>query len=273
MLVNIGSVEGELPLALQSSYAATKSGVLSLGRTRNEELRLAGKGDSIKVGTILPWAVDTPWWHHSANYTGHAPRMVAMDDTTIVVDARPRAPGGRRGARSHRTGSRRARAAGCLPTWSSGNPRRRRRQRPPPARSTTPSRRSRLWTEGSGSGCGARKPSAGERWMRSTVGTHRSERQRAVKPFPAGIQHAEDGSNAGRGSAWIRCRGQGRHTTARTAPRCTECSPATGSRLGRAGTPLRAAEIRERSRCLRPRGIPPPTAPLTPRTRRERLPR
>ena len=35
----------------------------------------------------MPWAVDTPWWTHAANYTGHAPRMAAMDDPSIVVDA------------------------------------------------------------------------------------------------------------------------------------------------------------------------------------------
>ncbi|WP_345801994.1 hypothetical protein AAIB33_02490 [Microbacterium sp. AZCO] len=36
---------------------------------------------------MMPWAVDTPWWIHAANYTGHAPRMAAMDDPSIVVDA------------------------------------------------------------------------------------------------------------------------------------------------------------------------------------------
>ena len=34
--------------------------------------------DDIEVGTIMPWAVDTPWWTHAANYTGHAPRMAMM---------------------------------------------------------------------------------------------------------------------------------------------------------------------------------------------------
>lgn len=87
ILVNIGSVESSVPLAYQSSYAATKAGVLSLGRSLNEELRLAGLDDTIKVGTIMPWAVDTPWWVHAANYTGHNPRMLAMDDPSVVVDA------------------------------------------------------------------------------------------------------------------------------------------------------------------------------------------
>ena len=89
-LINVGSIDSEVPLAYQASYAATKAAVLSLSRSLNEELRLCGD-DAIKVGTIMPWAVDTPWWTHAANYTGHAPRMAAMDDPEIVIDAIVRA--------------------------------------------------------------------------------------------------------------------------------------------------------------------------------------
>jgi short-subunit dehydrogenase len=85
-LINIGSIDSEVPLAYQSSYAATKAAVLSLSRSLTEELRIAGY-DDIKIGTIMPWAVDTPWWTHAANYTGHAPRMAAMDDPQLVIDA------------------------------------------------------------------------------------------------------------------------------------------------------------------------------------------
>src|SRR5690554_882693 len=87
VLINIGSVDSHVPLAYQSSYAASKAAVLSLSRTLNEELRIVGENDTIKVGTILPWAVDTPWWTHAANYTGHAPRMAAMEDPEPVVEA------------------------------------------------------------------------------------------------------------------------------------------------------------------------------------------
>ena len=86
-LVNIGSVESEVPLAYQSSYAASKAAVFSLSRSLNEELRLAGHSGSIRVGTVMPWAVDTPWWDHAANYTGRTARMAAMDDPAEVVDA------------------------------------------------------------------------------------------------------------------------------------------------------------------------------------------
>lgn len=85
-LVNVGSVESAVPLAYHSSYAATKAGVLALGRALNEELRLAGARD-IVVATVMPWAADTPFFAHAANHSGGTPRMAAMDDAAKVVDA------------------------------------------------------------------------------------------------------------------------------------------------------------------------------------------
>lgn len=85
ILINVGSIDSEVPLALQNTYAATKSAVLSLGRSLTEELNLSGK-KNIKIATIMPWAVDTPWWKHAANYTGHKPRMAAMDEPQPVID-------------------------------------------------------------------------------------------------------------------------------------------------------------------------------------------
>ena len=85
-LVNIGSVDSEVPLAYQASYAASKAGVLSLGRSLNEEIRLNGPR-TIRVATVMPWAADTPWWPHAANYSGGTPRMAAMDDPQMVVEA------------------------------------------------------------------------------------------------------------------------------------------------------------------------------------------
>jgi short-subunit dehydrogenase len=87
VLINVGSVDSAVPLAYQASYAASKAAVLSLSRSLNEELRLVGDDDTIKVGTIMPWAVDTPWWTHAANYSGRTARMAAMDDPALVVDA------------------------------------------------------------------------------------------------------------------------------------------------------------------------------------------
>ncbi len=85
-LINLGSIESENPLAYHASYAATKGGVLNLGQAINQELRLSGH-KNIKVVTVEPWAVDTPFWQHAANYSGHTARMAAMDPPSKVVNA------------------------------------------------------------------------------------------------------------------------------------------------------------------------------------------
>ncbi|WP_207797828.1 SDR family NAD(P)-dependent oxidoreductase [Flavobacterium piscis] len=86
VLINMGSVESEIPLAYQVSYSASKAGVRSLGLALNQELRLNDYKD-IKVVTIEPWAVDTPLWRHVANYSGVAPKMPLMDEPAKVVNA------------------------------------------------------------------------------------------------------------------------------------------------------------------------------------------
>ncbi|CAM3682866.1 SDR family NAD(P)-dependent oxidoreductase [Bordetella flabilis] len=85
-LVNVASMESVVPLAYHASYSASKAAVWSLGRALNEEIRLSGQRD-IHVASVLPWAADTPVLQHAANYTGREPRLVAMDDPQIVVDA------------------------------------------------------------------------------------------------------------------------------------------------------------------------------------------
>jgi short-subunit dehydrogenase len=86
-LVNMGSIESEIPLAYQATYASSKAGVLSLGRALNEEIRQSQHAGKIAVSTVMPWATDTPFFEHTANYSGGTPRMVAMDDPQKVVDA------------------------------------------------------------------------------------------------------------------------------------------------------------------------------------------
>ncbi len=87
VLVNVGSLEGSVPLAYQSSYAAAKAAVDSLTRVLHQELRLEGSGRRIRVGSVLPWALDTPLWRHVANRLGRSPRMAWMEDPARAVDA------------------------------------------------------------------------------------------------------------------------------------------------------------------------------------------
>jgi short-subunit dehydrogenase len=84
-LINIGSVESEIPTAYQAAYSASKAAVRSIGLVLRQELRLAGI-KTIKVITISPWALDTPLWGHTATYTGHAPRMIMMDAPQKAVN-------------------------------------------------------------------------------------------------------------------------------------------------------------------------------------------
>ncbi len=87
VLINVGSVESSVPLAYQASYAASKAGITGLGRTLRQELRLSGEDRRIRISTILPWALDTPFWNRAGNRTGHSLRMAAMSSPRPVVDA------------------------------------------------------------------------------------------------------------------------------------------------------------------------------------------
>ncbi|QTI79367.1 SDR family NAD(P)-dependent oxidoreductase [Roseomonas marmotae] len=86
VLVNLGSVESQVPLPYHASYAATKHAILGLDKALAQELRLSGARD-IHVTTVMPWGVDTPFWDHAGNDSGRSPRMVALDGPEQTVDA------------------------------------------------------------------------------------------------------------------------------------------------------------------------------------------
>jgi short-subunit dehydrogenase len=89
-LINISSVDGKVALAYEAAYVASKHAVRGLGAALYQEVRLSGEKD-IHVCTILPYAADTPWWEHAANYSGHSPRLVGLDPAEKVVDVIVRA--------------------------------------------------------------------------------------------------------------------------------------------------------------------------------------
>jgi len=86
VLINMGSVDSETPHAYQATYSASKAGIRSLSLALSQELRL-NDYKKIKVVTIEPWAVDTPFWRHAANYSGVEQKFAMMDEPDKVVNA------------------------------------------------------------------------------------------------------------------------------------------------------------------------------------------
>jgi short-subunit dehydrogenase len=89
-LINIASVAGRVPFPYYSSYVSTKHAVVGFGAALNQELQL-NRARDIHVVTINPFAADTPFFAHVANYTGHVPRSVLLDPPEKVVAAIVRA--------------------------------------------------------------------------------------------------------------------------------------------------------------------------------------
>ena len=88
VLVNVASMVGKMAMPYYTPYVASKFAVVGFSETLREELI----GSGIDVVTIMPAAIDTPFFQHSANYTGRAlkpPRPVY--DPEDVADAIVRA--------------------------------------------------------------------------------------------------------------------------------------------------------------------------------------
>ncbi|MEG9247837.1 SDR family oxidoreductase [Arthrobacter sp. Soc17.1.1.1] len=75
VLVNVSSILAVVPQPYNSAYSMAKAAVRALGVSLRSELMLEKK-KHIHVSTVLPPTIDTPFFHHAANYTGR--RVVAM---------------------------------------------------------------------------------------------------------------------------------------------------------------------------------------------------
>lgn len=69
-LINIASALGEIPAPYYASYVAAKHGIVGLGAALRQELA-ENNESAIHVCTVLPMAMETPFFEHAANYTGH----------------------------------------------------------------------------------------------------------------------------------------------------------------------------------------------------------
>lgn len=86
-LINVASVLGKVPAPYYASYTAAKYGVVGLSAALRQELEQQGM-DEIHVCTVLPMAMDTPFFDHASNYTGHEPAPIPpLYDPQAVVDA------------------------------------------------------------------------------------------------------------------------------------------------------------------------------------------
>lgn len=72
VLVNVASVLGTFSIPHMSSYVAAKHAIVGF----SDALRLELRGSGIRVCTVLPFSIDTPFYHNAANYTRREIRPV-----------------------------------------------------------------------------------------------------------------------------------------------------------------------------------------------------
>ena len=78
-IISIGSIAARRPIAGCAAYAATKAGLLAFSQVLAEEVR-----PTIRVGVLLPGAVDTPLWDALSGGPDRA-RMLRPEDVARAV--------------------------------------------------------------------------------------------------------------------------------------------------------------------------------------------
>jgi NAD(P)-dependent dehydrogenase (short-subunit alcohol dehydrogenase family) len=69
VLVNVSSIVAAVPQPYTHAYSMSKAAVRALSASLRQELLLDG-AKGIKVCTVMPATIDTPFFEHAANYTG-----------------------------------------------------------------------------------------------------------------------------------------------------------------------------------------------------------
>lgn len=86
-LINLASALGKIPAPYYASYTASKYAIVGLDASLRQELA-EEKQAGIHVCTVMPMAMDTPFFEHAANYTGHEAQPIPpLYDAQMVVDA------------------------------------------------------------------------------------------------------------------------------------------------------------------------------------------
>jgi len=85
-VINIASMIGKIPAPYYASYAAAKHGVVGLSAALRQELSTQNL-PNIHVCTVMPMAMDTEFFQHAANYTGHETVPIPpLNDAQKVID-------------------------------------------------------------------------------------------------------------------------------------------------------------------------------------------
>jgi len=79
-IVNVASIAATRAIAGAAAYSATKAGVMGFSRVLAEEVRR----DGVRVGVLLPGAVDTPLWDPIPNAPDRG-RMLRPEDVARAV--------------------------------------------------------------------------------------------------------------------------------------------------------------------------------------------
>jgi short-subunit dehydrogenase len=69
VLINVSSIVSVVPQPYTHAYSMSKAAVRVLSASLRQELRLDG-AKAVKVCTVMPATIDTPFFEHTANYTG-----------------------------------------------------------------------------------------------------------------------------------------------------------------------------------------------------------
>jgi len=87
ILINIASMAGISGTAYASSYAASKHGLRGLDKSLRQELK-ANHEKTIRVCTVMPTSMDTPFFQHAGTHLGHPVRPIPpVYDPKKVIDA------------------------------------------------------------------------------------------------------------------------------------------------------------------------------------------
>ncbi|WP_018684908.1 SDR family NAD(P)-dependent oxidoreductase [Actinokineospora enzanensis] len=85
-IVNVATTLARQPAPMSADYGAVKAAVLNLSKVLSEEFG----GQGIRVNTVSPGAVRTPWWTDAGGAADRIADMAGSDRDTVLTTLAPR---------------------------------------------------------------------------------------------------------------------------------------------------------------------------------------